>query len=433
MLMITDHAVTEALSLFGDWFLPTSPERRLAGQLSYDPPRIELLVNGTFRPDVPDVVLVGSDYPIVHGFTHEGEAITLIHSRCIERRSGNASVQVDSERVLAQYLLIGAYANENSTYPAFAFRVPGLQVWLSREIIHQSVEVENEPSAVTHVYRVLDRKEKRVYVPSIRSTLSWFVGYTSVVNPFLSIAVNTAGRFVLRPDSARHLDWYLGQYPKITTLLSIISGGPLFADCMSAFLDPTPRNTCSLVFSTPGERYWERPRPQDFYVSCSELGIEFSEILCRWFTAYYRIDTVSRLAASVLTSQNLWPHVEFLSLMHVLEGFHRSLYPGLKISLRRRLNDLAKNLSLIVRKRIFGNEDGSVPGQWVDTRNFYSHWDPNSKSNLLENNELIHANVRMRHFLRALYLNLLQVPEDAIQCGVFGSSDDGRFLTHINE
>jgi ApeA N-terminal domain 1 len=469
--MTTDHAVTEALSLFGDWFLPTSPERRLAGQLSYDPPRIELLVNGTFRPDVPDVVLVGSDYPIVHGFTHEGEAITLIHSRCIERRSGNASVQVDSERVLAQYLLIGTYANENSTYPAFAFRVPGLQVWLSRKIIQQSVEVENEPSAVTHVYRVLDRKEKSVYVPSIRSTLSWFVGYTSIVNPFLSIAVNTAGRFVVRPDSARHLDWYLGQYRKITTLLSIISGGPLFADCMSAFLDPTPRNTCSLVFSTPGERYWERPRPKDFYVSCSELGIEFSEILRRWFTAYDRIDTVSRLAASVLTSQNLWPHFEFLSLMHVLEGFHRSLYPGLympgdayenikqslyaaippdissshrsalrsriaygnEISLRRRLNDLAKNLSLIVRMRIFGNEDGSVPGQWVDTRNFYSHWDPNSKSNLLENNELIHANVRMRHFLRALYLNLLQVPEDAIQCGVFGSSDDGRFLTHINE
>jgi hypothetical protein len=158
--MITDHAVTEALSLFGDWFLPTSPDRRLAGQLSYDPPRIELLVNGTFRPDVPDVVPVGSDYPIVHGFTHEGQAITLIHSRCIERRSGDASVRVDSERVLAQYLLIGTYANENSTYPAFAFRVPGLQVWLSREIIQQSVEVENEPSAVTHVYRVLDRKEK---------------------------------------------------------------------------------------------------------------------------------------------------------------------------------------------------------------------------------------------------------------------------------
>jgi hypothetical protein len=208
-------------------------------------------------------------------------------------------------------------------------------------------------------------------------------------------------------------------------------------------------------------------------VSSSELGIEFSEILCRWFAAaaYDRIDTVSRLAASVLTSGNLWPHVEFLSLMHVLEGFHRSLYPGLympgdayenikqslyaaippdissshrsalksriaygnEISLRRRLNDLAKHLSLIVRKRIFGNEDGSVPGQWVDTRNFYSHWDPNSKANLLENNELIHANVRMRHFLRALYLHLLQVPEDAIQCGVFGSSDDGRFLTHINE
>jgi hypothetical protein len=31
--MSTDHAVTESLSLFGDWFLPTSPERRLAGDI----------------------------------------------------------------------------------------------------------------------------------------------------------------------------------------------------------------------------------------------------------------------------------------------------------------------------------------------------------------------------------------------------------------
>jgi putative SOS response-associated peptidase YedK len=47
---------------------------------------------------------------------------------------------------------------------------------------------------------------------------------------------------------------------------------------------------------------WERPRPQDFYVSCSELGIEFSEILCRWFTAYDRIDTVSRLAKKLIAN-----------------------------------------------------------------------------------------------------------------------------------
>lgn len=69
------------------------------------------------------------------------------------------------------------------------------------------------------------------------------------------------------------------------------------------------------------------------------------------------MDIVSRLAASVLTSQNLWPHVEFLYLMHVLEGFHRSLCGG-GGRLERRLNDLAKNLSEVVRKRIFGNEDG---------------------------------------------------------------------------
>lgn len=131
---------------------------------------------------------VGSDYPVVHGLTQEGEAITLLHSRCFERRSRSTSIsaQVESERLLTQFLLIGGHVNENSTYPAFSFRIPGLQVWLSREIIQQSVEVDDERSAVTHMYRILDRKEESVYLPPIHSTLAWFIGYTSVVNPFLA-------------------------------------------------------------------------------------------------------------------------------------------------------------------------------------------------------------------------------------------------------
>ena len=96
------------------------------------------------------------------------------------------------------------------------------------------------------------------------------------------------------------------------------------------------------------------------------------------------------------------------------------------------MNELAKKLSERVRKRIFG-KSGTVPGQWIDTRNFYSHWGPNSKANLLEKDDLIHANLRMRHFLRALYLELLQVPEDAIQRGVFGSSNDARLLSQISQ
>lgn len=36
----------------------------------------------------------------------------------------------------------------------------------------------------------------------------------------------------------------------------------------------------------------------------------------------------SQFALGVLASEKLWPHVEFLSLMQALVGFHRGLFDG---------------------------------------------------------------------------------------------------------
>jgi hypothetical protein len=467
--MIIDRALTDSFNALGDWFLPDSPDHRLAGRLSYTPERTELIVNGTFRPDVPGILQVGSDYSIVHGVTHDGETITLLNSRCIERTSQTTSVEIEKERLLILLLVVGAHLTESSTFPAFSFRIPGLQVWLSRESIDQSLERDESNRIITHVYRVRDRKEDSVYVPVIHATLSWFVGYTSVVDPFSSISVETAARMTVRPDSPQSLNWYFAEYHKVTTLLSIIAGGPMFADCMNLFLTG-PGDRCSVLQATPGQRYWFRPRIQDFYLSCGDLGLSFSDIIIKWFEVFDKVDTPSRLAASVLASQNLWPHIAFLSLIHALEGLHRGLFDGLympckdyvnvrntinaaipssisqshksalqsrirygnEVSLRTRLNELARKLSQVTRKRIFGRDDGAVPHQWIDTRNYYSHWDQGSRENLLENEDLDNANLRIRHFVRALYLQLIQVPEDAIKRGVFGSSDDARLLTHIN-
>lgn len=118
----------------------------------------------------------------------------------------------------------------------------------------------------------------------------------------------------------------------------------------------------------------------------------------------------SQLALSVLSSDNLWLHVEFLSLMQALEGFHRATMPGLytseaeyepvkqalnyaipkvigpdhkealksrirygnEVSLRKRVDALVGRLDLPVRKHILGG-DGSVPRSWVVTRNYYTH------------------------------------------------------------
>ena len=160
----------------------------------------------------------------------------------------------------------------------------------------------------------------------------------------------------------------------------------------------------------------------------------------------------SQLALSVLSSENLWLHVEFLSLMQALEGFHRATMTGLytskaayedirqklsnaipenvesdhrdslrarikygnEISLRKRLDALLTRIQLPLRQHILGG-DGGLPGRWVDTRNYSTHWDESSRSAVLEGIDMHRAIVRMRHLLRALYLDLVSIPQAGIE------------------
>ena len=56
---------------------------------------------------------------------------------------------------------------------------------------------------------------------------------------------------------------------------------------------------------------------------------------------------------------------------------------GNEFSLRKRLDELAARLSPAIRTLIFG-PDGRVPQRWVDTRNYYSHWDQELRANILD-------------------------------------------------
>jgi hypothetical protein len=207
----------------------------------------------------------------------------------------------------------------------------------------------------------------------------------------------------------------------------------------------------------------------DFFMPKGAIGTALEGVVSQWFERYAKVEVPSQLAMSVMTSDKLWPHVEFLSLAQALEGFHRGLFDGTyatpadyegvrkalsdaipqtvgpdhkdalrtrirygnEFSLRKRLNELAAMLSPAIRTLIFG-PDGTVPQQWIDTRNYYSHWDGELRANILDGQEMIYAIPRMRHFLRALYLQLAGIPQQALQQALSNASDDSQYLAQIN-
>jgi hypothetical protein len=199
------------------------------------------------------------------------------------------------------------------------------------------------------------------------------------------------------------------------------------------------------------------------------MGIDVAKVIYTWFEKYPRVQIPSDLAISVLSSEELWHHVEFLSLMQALEGFHRGLYEGLymdetgyhavkqalgnaipaelgsdhkdalrsrirygnQISLRKRLDALSSELPEEIRKIVLGPE-GKVPRSWIDTRNYYTHWDEELRHNVLDSQEMYDANVRMRTFLRVLYLLLMDIPAKSIIGALTGGSNESQHIIQLN-
>jgi hypothetical protein len=215
--------------------------------------------------------------------------------------------------------------------------------------------------------------------------------------------------------------------------------------------------------------YCKHTNLHDFFITRGTMGIELEHVLARWFEIYPKVHMPSRLAMSILASEKLWMHVEFLSLMQALEGFHRGLYDGNytdeakyeavkkvlegaiptdlgadhraalrsrfkygnEISLRKRLDSLAEQLPEQMRETILGNGK-KVPQQWIDTRNYYTHWDEALRANVLDGQEMYHANVRMRHFLRVLYLDLMGIPKEALIKTIANPSAISQHLIQVN-
>lgn len=76
---------------------------------------------------------------------------------------------------------------------------------------------------------------------------------------------------------------------------------------------------------------------------------------------------------------------------------------GNEKSLRNRMRELAQSIDIDLMKIIIGG-DGGIPESWLITRNYYTHWDENNKSGVLDGFEMYFANSRLRLFTRVLYL-----------------------------
>lgn len=468
---MSKHPIPDPVDFVGEWFLPDRGNSPLiSGTLSWSSQRASLQLHDSFTP-LRGAVYGDEEqsYPAVHGTTTSSQYITVLQaSRAGSGFNFGAAGMRQSERLISSWVVIGAHVLPKTLYREIRVRIPGLQIWIGRSGVQQTILNKTEESALSVVYHVEGLPEEVMEIPCLPATLGWGFDRNFSGDLISEISVRTSACLRIQPNQPQELDWYFKQLGKATTLLSFLAGSPMSPDHISAKVDESGSDVDILV-ALREAKYCAHKNGHDFYMLRNDMDADLGVVFSRWFELYDTVAMPSQLALSVFCSEKLWLHVEFLTLMQALEGFHRATMSGLytsdaeyeairqsvsnaipqnvasdhkdalksriqygnEVSLRKRLDALVALLPLTLRKHILG-DDGTVPRSWVVTRNYYTHWDEASRNSVLDGIEMHRAGVRMRHLLRVLYLNLAGVPHTAIAESLRNACSESQYLIQLN-
>jgi len=467
---MTTYAIPDDVSFTGAWWLPTGVTRKIPGTLAWSKNKAALELHDSFIPLRSGPLLQSSQpQPVIHGTTTDSKLVSVLDASWSRGNVsfGQAGMQ-RPESFLSHMVAIGAHVDKETLYTEVRVRIPGLQTLLGIGWIEETLVQKTEHSPACMIYRANGVQEERIGIPPISATLGWGIDRHFSGDRLTKLSITSAAHLRIAPDQPRNLDWFFEQLFKVTTLLAFIAGAPMIADQVTVKVAASNADAHLLVgWNNPV--YCPHRNAHEFFLLRGTMAVNLDAMFQTWFRTYDTVAAPSQLALSVLSSEKPWIHVEFLLLMQALEGFHRAVADGTymspddyesvrhalataipasvganhrdalksrikygnELSLRKRLHDLAGRLDAPLRERIFGGT-GTVPPKWVATRNYYTHWDEASRNDALDTQGMYNATVRLRHFLRVLYLDFVGVPQEAIAKALDGTNAESQHLLQIN-
>lgn len=460
------HPLNEYFTATGEWYLPEQPDRTITGTLTYTPGRIMLELQDSFAP--LGGVIYGNEavnFRRVCGHTRSGELFTLLAVTRVGMSINFFNRHLaQPDRLNVALAIIGAVTEDDPVLANVDCRVPGLAVWLSRPAI--TTNFADAGNGCTMAFEVMPLPAETIHIPALSANIVFDVNTTAKPGPF-ALQVTSVGSWRLEPDTPQPLSWYLNQIPAVNAFLSLCAGVTMTPDCITLPASPGQERP-SLLARRPPEEHCGITDLRFFFLSRGAFADHFEQGLARWFEHYPAFETTNGLAMSILASRTLWPHVEFLSVMQALEGFHRVRHGGLymdkhayeavastlsgaipkevgadhltslksrirygnEISLSKRLTLLCEGLAKPLRTMLYGDSP-KLLRRWIDTRNYYTHWDDALRDRILDGQNLIYAIARLRALLRVLYLDLMGIPQQTILQGLTGTNNEAQFLIQI--
>lgn len=253
--------------------------------------------------------------------------------------------------------------------------------------------------------------------------------------------------FVLIPPVDSDLTWFVERAFDLRNLLTALHGR--MAIFKKIILKTDDMTFIHLYFEQPHVRHKTSTMFFDIYLPIKVLGHDVFEIVCRkWFDEFANKMIAIRLFCRTFYHPNEHYQADLILQCQTLEAFHRAFFPGeymtadeyrpyledmvgkipptLERPLRQRIESALKYGYQYSQKKRFSELMAMTPDFFkaeltkqpslfltkvLDTRNFYTHSDEFTKSNVILDEDVSIVNFGLASWFNILFLIKLGVPE----------------------
>lgn len=203
--MTNDYSLFDRFTKHGVWWLPSSPETRIRGNLEFDGDKIELELFGVFQG--AESLVVERNFEVIFGSCGR-EDVTLINCGLVQRR--NITRESRTSSIRCRFALIGFHAmgGVEQEFTRAHVRYTGLEDWIGDTPITDNFEPD--PSNPSRTLKLEHHFHERCDfdIPSINASL----GLTSTccqTGTGYKITLEHRAYVKIIPNLPSGLDWFL--------------------------------------------------------------------------------------------------------------------------------------------------------------------------------------------------------------------------------
>lgn len=417
--------MNDKLEIKGYWWLPSNPDKTVAGILTYIPTKsIKLELFGSLEDeDNLSVFTTERQEMIILGATSDAKDITLINN--FRSISLNFSAQFPIIRYSCQYLIVGGHINglDDARFFKSVVRLPLLGEWCPPSQIHTPIfqgkdEQGNKGQSVTIQFST--QKDQMAHIDIDSNTTLTIEGevmyqgdhFEPQFSQYTFLQLNKKNKSSIK-DFLKDI-FLFEQFLSIATLDSVLCSKILLFDDEN-YQEYTSGDKyyhpIELIYVQREYLVPKIKKAYDFLFDFKSIKDDISYIIKKWYTENSDIAPIRQHLVESIKPKRVFSSTDFLIVIQAIEGFYYRFRRDDNESLRNVLSNLISEFSDI---DILNNNEINI-SQVVDSRHYYSHFmNKSKKTNALDGWELYKLTKQIRLLLICCVLNFMGFDNSAI-------------------